>query len=284
MFAGRVEFGIVKIEPIGLAWAVGFLFGLWLAVRRAEKVGFSPQSVINLSVLMFFSAFLGAKIFFLAFHWREFAANPTSFLYLNMSGSGAFGAVLLSIPVAILYLRKRTQNVWQVLDILTPSWAFIVGLGRLGCHASGCCFGMPTKSAFGMIFLPDSPAGSAFPGQALVPTQLLSAVKGFSLFGLILLAERKKNFPGQTFCTMLFFYSVGRFFIDFYRYYESDMFLFSVGSYNVPATQVIALALAVAAIAVGQYLGSRQPSKGRRNNSIFLAYKTMSHSRGRSQY
>ena len=141
--------------------------------------------------------------------------------------------------------------------MMTPSWAFLVGLGRLGCFASGCCFGKPTESGIGLVFSLNSHAGSVFPGAHLIPTQLFEAAEGFLLVAFTLLVDRKKRFYGFTFCSMLFLYGLGRFLIDFYRFYESEMIWFHLGRYAVPATQIFAMLLVLTGVLVGLYLKAK---------------------------
>jgi len=248
MFPEPLTFGPIKIWPMGLAWALGFVLGLWLAVWRAKRQNVSQSLIVNLFVILLFSALAGTKIAFLIFHLPSVISQPVRFLNADMSGSSSLGAITLSILVAYIYLRKRVENVWHVLDVVTPSWALIVALGRLGCLTSGCCFGKPTESGIGLVFPANSPAGIIFPGTPLIPTQLLGATKGFVLMGVSLLIDRVRNFHGQTFCSVLLLYGLSRFVGDFCRYYEKEMTLFSTGEYSIVVTQLFSLALIAGAL------------------------------------
>jgi len=184
-------------------------------------------------------------------------AFPIEFLKSGLSGSGVYGSIFLSSLVAVFYLRRHSQNLWQILDVITPSLALIIGLGRMGCFASGCCFGKPTESMLGLVFAFNSPAGLLFPGQHLIPTQLFAASTAFVLVTVTLLVDRKKGFYGLTFCLMMVVYGLGRFVIDFFRFYESQMVLFSIGSYAVPTTQMLSLLLSLSGVGLGLYLKNR---------------------------
>jgi phosphatidylglycerol:prolipoprotein diacylglycerol transferase len=246
MFPDPLHIGPINVQPMGVAWAIGFLLAFWLALKRGRKSKIPEQLIINLSILVLVSSLVGAKLFYAFFHWDNVTADPGKFL-TTMSGSGVFGAILLSVPTALLYLHEKNESVWQVLDVAAPSWAVMEGFGRMGCFASGCCFGKPTESAIGLAFPANSPAGSGFPGMHVLPTQLFSAGAAILILGVGLLVDRRKSFHGTTFFLVLFLYSVGRFMIDFFRFYESEMMPLSISGYQVPATQWISLAMAILA-------------------------------------
>jgi phosphatidylglycerol:prolipoprotein diacylglycerol transferase len=135
------------------------------------------------------------------------------------------------------------------LDALAASFFIGEGLTRIGCFFNGCCFGKPSDCChLGVIFPPDSMAGWVFPNQALWPTQLFSSAAGFIMAGLLLLAERKKTFNGYTFFIALGMYSIWRFIIDFFRYYEDSMIFLSLGGLNLSRNQFLCVCLLIISV------------------------------------
>jgi prolipoprotein diacylglyceryltransferase len=74
------------------------------------------------------------------------------------------------------------------------------------------------------------------------------------MFGLILFLDRRRPFKGYTFWLAMMSYSVWRFFIDFIRYYEDSMIIFSTGDYNITRNQFLTVCLFIIALAWFIYL------------------------------
>ena len=62
--------------------------------------------------------------------------------------------------------------------------------------------------------------------QALHPTQLYSSGYALLIFALLIWLEQSKPHDGLLSGVFLMLYGVARFSVDFFRYYESQMFLF----------------------------------------------------------
>ena len=105
-----------------------------------------------------------------------------------------------------------------------------------------------------MIFPPDSPAGYLFPDARIFPIQLVGSVMGFAIFAILLLAERFENFDGFTFWLMLMLYSVGRFIIDFFRFYEESMVFARIGGVGFSINQALSVLIFIVSIFMWNHL------------------------------
>ena len=95
-----------------------------------------------------------------------------------------------------------------------PSVALAQGFGRIGCFLAGCCYGVQTDSAFGIVFKTSKYAPN---GIRLVPTELMSSAYDFAMFFVLLALAKKKRKEGTIGFLYLIIYSVGRFVIEFFR-------------------------------------------------------------------
>ena len=68
-----------------------------------------------------------------------------------------YGGLLLCIPSAIWFIRRRGVAIWSVGDVAGFGIPFGQFVGRLGCFFAGCCFGGPTEGPW----LEIGPAGRA---------------------------------------------------------------------------------------------------------------------------
>lgn len=247
MFPVIFSMGPIQIRSYGLMLAIGFLAGIILAARRAEKAGENPDHIYNFSVWAVLSSLIGARVYYVITHYSEFRAGETYSLagrilvelknmfwpigadgQIGLSGLIYYGGLIAATLATLVFLRIYRLNTPKFLDILAPSVALGEAITRIGCFLNGCCFGRPTDSIFGVVFPDMCAAGSCYPGIAVHPTQLYSSVAALVVMALILLLERYKRFNG--FSALLFFmlYGLDRFVLDFFRFYEDGMKTFGL--------------------------------------------------------
>jgi len=254
--------GPVAIKSYGALLALSFLLGVLWSIRRAKRAGVDPKYILDLAIVIFISSIVGARAFYVIFHLSEFKGHWLDIISpiqstgdLGIGGLTLLGGVVLAIISGIFYLRFKKQNVWLVADILAPAFPLGIFLTRIGCFLNGCCFGKPVSDhAWGVIFPDTCPAGYTFPGTVLYPTQLFSSLKGLVILALVLYLERFKRFQGYSFWLMLGLFGIGRFVIDFYRYYEPGMFLTRIGNVAFSVNQGVSLMIIVISAAMWNYL------------------------------
>lgn len=260
-----LKLGPVAIHGYGLMLAVSFLVGIYLAARRAKKAGIDPEQIMNLSLYIIVSSVVGARLFYVIFHWEEYAGNLWALVspiqegrVVGIFGLVLYGGVILATLVGMAYILRRRLPLWRVADVVAPSIALGVFFTRLGCFLNGCCFGVPSDSPWAVVFPLASPAGSTFPGLPLHPTQLYSSLYGLAIFGMLLGLERFKRFDGFTFWLFIMLYALARFLVDFVRYYEPSMTVLGGLSVN----QAISIVLFAMGGAVLVTLWQKQRTKG----------------------
>lgn len=253
-----IDLGRLQIRSYGFMLAVSFLLGIWLAGRRAKKFGVDPQKILDLSVLIILGAVVGSRLLYVVFHLEQYT-NPLEMFALWEGGATFYGGFLLAMALSFWWVKRHNLNFLTVADIVAPSIALGLVFTRVGCFLSGCCFGKPTEHAWGLVFPPDSPAGSAaavvaarlgLDHVALHPTQVYSSVMGLTIFITLMLAEPVLRKRGATFGMFLILYGIGRFTIDFLRFYEDNARVLMGLTFN----QVISVGL----LAIGLYLVLRR--------------------------
>jgi phosphatidylglycerol---prolipoprotein diacylglyceryl transferase len=262
--------GVTFVRSYGIMLALSFLLGVWLAVRRAKKAGLDPNLIIDLSFVVLISAIVGSRFFYVIYHLDEFSnnlldiINPFHSGYVGIAGLSMMGGVILAIVSAFVFFYIKRKSPWPTFDVMMPTFTLGVGLTRIGCFLNGCCFGLPTHSSCGVVFPSDSQAGFIFPNTPLIPTQLMESLAGFVMLGIILWSERFKRFNGHSFWVTVALYSLWRFIIDFFRYYEDSMVFATIGGQNFSRNQFLsALLFAGSIIAyVVMYARNRKLSAG----------------------
>ncbi len=263
-----IEIGRVAVRTYGFLLALAFLLGIWLSAIRAKKDKMDAHWLPDLALIILISALVGARFFYVIFHLEEFKGHLWDMISpvqstgeIGIGGLSMFGGLILAIVCCLVYIHLKKLDTWRIADIVAPSIMLGLGIARIGCFLNGCCFGQPTSCSLGVIFPPDSPAGYFFPDTPLFPIQLVASFKGFLIFGILLVIERYKRFNGFTFWSMLALYSLGRFTIDFFRYYENSMIFARVGHIQITVNQALTVLLFFISVFMLNYLRKKQKVK-----------------------
>jgi len=133
------------IKTYGFCLMVGFLSAVWLAMRRAERVKASADTVLDLSFLALLFGVGGARVFYVAHYWQtQFAqrANPwLAAINITEGGLEFIGGFIGASAAIVGYAVWKRIPLRLYLDILAPSTMWGLAIGRLGCFMNGCCFG-----------------------------------------------------------------------------------------------------------------------------------------------
>jgi len=243
MFPTVLRIGNLHIYSYGVMLFISFLCGIAIVEHRAKKFGVEPKKITDLALWVLLAVVVGARLFYVAFHWDEFRNDLVGIIAFwrgGLAGLMFYGGFLGGIIVGVLFVRANKMPVRKLMDAVAPAIVLGEGLTRIGCFLNGCCFGKPTGGPCGVVFPHNSPAGAAFLDQPIHPTQLYSSAAGFLLFLFALWLEKRKLRAGVLAAVLLIVYSLFRFGIDFVRYYEDGA--------NFWGNQVVSLALTAAGV------------------------------------
>ncbi len=262
MYPKLFSIGNFVQHTYGVLVAVAFLAGLWVAMRLARREGLDSDRVFNLAVYVALAAFVGAKLLLVVTDWRYYSLNPGQLLSLQSLQAGGifYGGFLAAVIFAAWYTRRARLPFLKVADALAPGVALGHAVGRLGCFASGCCWGKPTSLPWGVTFT-DLYAHQTFGvplGIPLHPTQLYEAAAEALIFVFLLWYWKKKSFDGQILGLYLILYGAARFALEFVRDDPDRGFLFGG---RLSTSQFIALLLVVAS--AGLWYWKRQAAVAR---------------------
>jgi phosphatidylglycerol:prolipoprotein diacylglycerol transferase len=118
-----------------------FVVCTWVACRRAVREGISAERIQDLVIWLFVGGIAGARIVYMVQYqrpWYEFFKIWQGGIVFYGS---AVGGVLAFALAYRFILRKYQIPVWKLADLLAPSVALGLCIGRIGCFLNGCCFG-----------------------------------------------------------------------------------------------------------------------------------------------
>ncbi len=252
-----IKIGPLTIHTYGVLIAAGFLLGLALAVRQAKKQFIEPDKIIDLGFYVLLAAILGSRLLFVIINAGHYLKNPIDIFKIWEGGLVFYGGVILAIPTAIWFIRKKGIDLWNTADIFAPSLAIGHAIGRLGCFSAGCCYGKPAEGLPWAVTFSD-PECLARTGIPLHPTQLYESAGEFVNFIILIVLRRHQSFKGQLLWTYLLLYSVIRFIVEFFRGDEARGFLIG----NISVSQGISVLMFLGAIAGLVVLRKRKYSRG----------------------
>ncbi len=139
-----------EVPTFGVMMTLGFFLAIWWAMRRGFKSGANPDVIINMGFISLIGGVLGCRIMYAWHYWdTQFARLPTTtarifaVLDLTQGGMEFYGGFIAAVIGVLVYLRLWGHSTRWYLDIVAPSCAIGMAIGRIGCFFNGCCFGGP---------------------------------------------------------------------------------------------------------------------------------------------
>lgn len=241
--------GPFTVYGYGLMIAIGILAAYLVAEYRAKKQGLDENHVFNFVIWCVLCGFLGSKILYYITDIKNIIANP-SMLFDLADGWVVYGGIIGGVLAAMVYTKIKGLVFLEWFDVLIPSVALAQGFGRIGCFFAGCCYGHETDSIIGVVFHDSLYAPN---GVKLLPTQLISSGLNFLHFGILLWFAGRKKGNGQVGALYLILYSIGRFFLEFYR---GDMLRGNVGTLST--SQFISIFIFIVGIVIFVLSGKKK--------------------------
>lgn len=227
----------------------------------------APQDVVpDLTVAVFVSGVLGARLFHILENLHQFQAHPWSMIFTR-SGFSIFGGLILGTLVGLVCVRRWRLPIRPLLDAAAPAIMLGYAIGRIGCQVSGDGdWGIAANLALKPGWLPDWFWAQTYPNNiygevialpGVYPTPMYETLMALLCFGL-LWALRKHPFrSGWLFSIYLICAGVERLLVEQIRV---NPVLDLLGIHATQA-EFIAVSLIVLGVLGAVVLG-RRPSAG----------------------
>ena len=135
----------LRIYGYGLMLVFGFLSGIYLARRRARRMGENPDDVTHVGLLALVGGIVGSRAAYIIQHWdAQFADAPnklTAVLNVTSGGLIYYGGLIAGTVLVLAFLWIKRLPVRRYLDIVAVSLMVGLAFGRAGCLLNGCCYG-----------------------------------------------------------------------------------------------------------------------------------------------
>jgi phosphatidylglycerol:prolipoprotein diacylglycerol transferase len=232
----------VKIFGYGLFLVLALVGSVGLAAWRARRERLDPELFYDLAVWLILGGLVGARVFFVAQYWRTTVHSLLDVFKIWEGGIVLYGSILGGLAAFLLYRRLRPFPLLPALDVIAPSLALGIAIGRLGCFMNGCCYGDPCDLPWAVAFpgprvgvpgdpalpIPGSPPWANQVREGRIPesadwslpthpTQLYSALDGLILCLLLSAYFPIRRRDGEVMALLMLTYPITRFLIEWLR-------------------------------------------------------------------
>ena len=192
----------------------GIVLAIWLAGREERRLGLPKDTAVDLALVVVPCGIIGARLYYVAMSWPQFAADPFAALYVWQGGLAIYGGVIGGALGAWIYARRKKLSFAALADMIAPGLLLAQAVGRWGNY-----FNM---EAYGPLIV--NPQLQFFPFGVLVPvngayewhmaTFFYESMWNLCGFVLLWLIRKRQTVRGNVFCWYLVFYGSGRFIIE----------------------------------------------------------------------
>ncbi len=209
----------------------GVIVAFCITLQRAGAQGMPLLKVQLLLLAMGIAGFVGARTLNIALNIGVYREQPWRIYTLSPLGYSLYGGLILGGTIGILLCIATKIPLWKLLDCAVPGIGPGIALMKLGCFLNGCCFGIPSKLPWSVLFPANTPAGIYYfsKGSGLFnlslpsvhPTQLYEAASALLAIFIAHLISKKNKWDGAMALTFICIFSICRMSIVYVRAWYS---------------------------------------------------------------
>ena len=233
-------FGL-QIAWYGIIIASAMLIGSIMMMKVGKKYGYKENDILDIVLVALPMAIVFARLYYVAFEWDFYSANPDKILAFRDGGLAIHGGVIGGLIGGFIVCRFKKLNFGDLADMASMPLILGQAIGRWGNFINQEAHGGPT----------DLPWGIMVNGVKVHPTFLYESIWNVLVFIFLVITFKKRKFYGEHLVKYMMLYSVGRFFIEGMR---TDSLMF--GPFRV--AQLVSLLLIVAGAAFIYYVRKKK--------------------------
>jgi phosphatidylglycerol:prolipoprotein diacylglycerol transferase len=231
----------------GLSYTSGFLSAFLFIKRNRDRIGLSPRSVYDLTLLLMVGVLLGGRFVEIAFYeWPFYRAHIALIPAYWLGGMATHGLLFGGLIGIWLFSRHHGKPFLSVTDAIVIPAAIIMGLGRIGNFIDGQIVGSVTTAWWGVKF----PDAEGFRH----PVVLYDGLKNLLIVPILMFADRRRLPLGVRTGIFLFLYAFLRIFVDMFREYPTTLLGLATGQVLNILMSVLGLVLVFAPLVKNRVL------------------------------
>ncbi len=244
----RVAFSVFgkDIYWYGIIIACGFLLGVLCACHRTREWGLKSDTVLDLLFFAVPVAIICARAYYVIFYQSLYYNADGTFDWAEAvaiwdGGLAIYGGIIGAVVTCVIFCGVRHHKFGAVADVC--AYGLLIGqmLGRWGNFVNQEAYGDTCTAVWRM--------GLTLQNGTYIevhPTFLYESL--WNLLGFLLLyfiVRKHRKYDGQIFLCYLFWYGLGRFFIEGIR--TDSLYLFDTG---IRVSQLVALVTVIITVQI----------------------------------
>ena len=211
-----VAFQILSFEIrwYSLAYIFGIIIGWTLCKKILIKNSDISEKFDDYITYLIIGMILGGRLGYVIFYNFDYYSHNILDIFKIWQGGMSFHGGLLGIIFSsIIFAKKNNQDPFEYMDLVSLVAPIGIFFGRLANFINSELYGKTTEVLWSVTF-------TKVDNLPRHPSQLYEAVLEGAILFLILMYFRKKNYltkPGLISGLFLIFYSIFRFFVEFFR-------------------------------------------------------------------
>ena len=202
--------GSMTIHLYGVIIAFGLLLAILYAWKRCKQFGLRQDDITDGVLWVAPFAVLCARLYYCAFEWDSYKDNPISILYIWEGGLAIYGGVIGALIGVAVYCRIKKIKIPALLDMVALGFMIGQSIGRWGNFVNREAFGSETDIFIRMGLWNTRTGEFTYYHPAFLYESLWNAV-GFAALHFL---SKKRQYDGQIALGYVFWYGLGRVFIE----------------------------------------------------------------------
>ncbi len=138
MYPVLFRIGPFTLHTYGVFIAMAFLSAIALALREARREGEDANRILDLCFYVLVAAIVGSRILYVLINWATFRHDLFEIVRIWHGGLVFYGGFIGALVTALWYMKRKGLPLLRTADIMAPSIAFGLFVGRIGCFFAGC--------------------------------------------------------------------------------------------------------------------------------------------------
>lgn len=208
-----------ELPVYGLLYFGGIFLAAGAALLLCKKRGIADRwEIVYSGVYTVVGGLVGAKLLYIVVSLRQIVENHIPFVALIKGGFVFYGGVLGGMIGLLIYCKRYKLSFFEYADLFAVVLPLGHALGRVGCFAAGCCYGIPYDGPLSYTYTNLHSNDGTPIGVPLLPVQLIEAAALVLLFAVMLIVFLRRPTSRQLLSPLyILMYSVVRFTLEFFR-------------------------------------------------------------------
>jgi phosphatidylglycerol---prolipoprotein diacylglyceryl transferase len=219
MFINNFDPVAFQIMSLEIRWySLAYIFGIIIGWSLCKKIFIKNSDISekfdDYITYLIIGIILGGRLGYIIFYnFSYYSHNILDIFKIWQGGMSFHGGLLGIILSSIIFAKKNNQDPFEYMDLVSLVAPIGIFFGRLANFINSELYGKTTEVLWSVIF-------TKVDNLPRHPSQLYEAVLEGAILFLVLMYFRKKNYlskPGLISGLFLIFYSIFRFFVEFFR-------------------------------------------------------------------